>query len=486
MAQDTLSKIEEMPSFSPRLDEAYTLLSEAQKRELSRYLTSAYFVRDKNLLQLHNFFCSPSSTEARYDKLAAWKFVFIRTPFNEKKFRYLVSDLLSAVESFIYLEQVLEKKPGYYQHLHRYYTLHEATENHTALAAKIQNTTKLAKVVLHPSSYLERHFESELIEELHTSSLKAYRSFVKDKPTGEPGGLDSYYVIEKLRQMCHLANNNNVFGLNNQSFNQAEVLKLAVHPTLQSNFFVAAYYHVYQLLISGKEAHYYNLNELVNKYGFDMDETTLADLLTYARNFCIAQVNAGQSRFFDELLELYRQGLKYGSLLPNGEINERNYKNIVTTALRTGQHEWALDFMEEYRYKLNKVVRDNAYNYNMANYYFHAGKYDKVLRNLQKVQLADLFYGLDARSLMLKCYFELDETEAFMNTYYSFRTFVQRRKNVSKQHQKFYLNLLRLSKKLMNLRPSDRKAIEKLDKEIKTSTALADKNWLEEKLKVYL
>ena len=38
----------------------------------------------------------------------------------------------------------------------------------------------------------------------------------------------------------------------------------------------------------------------------------------------------------------------------------------------------------------------------------------------------------------------------------------------------------------MNLRPSDKKAIEKLEAEIKNSKALADKNWLEERLKIYL
>jgi hypothetical protein len=122
----------------------------------------------------------------------------------------------------------------------------------------------------------------------------------------------------------------------------------------------------------------------------------------------------------------------------------------------------------------------------MANYFFHTGKYDKVLLNLQKVQLADLFYGLDARSLMLKCYYELNEKEAFMNAYYSFRVFVQRRKNISRQHQEFYLNFLRITKKLMNLRPSDKKTIQSLHHQIKTSKALADKNWLEEKLKIYL
>jgi len=173
-------------------------------------------------------------------------------------------------------------------------------------------------------------------------------------------------------------------------------------------------------------------------------------------------------------------------LLLNGEINQQNYKNIVTTGLRIGKQQWVYDFINEYRYKLNKSVRENAFNYNLANYFFHIGKFDNALQNLQKVSLADLFYGLDARSLMLKSYYELNEYEAFLNTYYSFRVFVMRKKNVSEQHRRNYLNFLRIAKKLMNLRPRDKKNILKIQDEIKTQKALADKSWLEDKIKVFV
>jgi hypothetical protein len=422
----------------------------------------------------------------RYDKKAAWKFIYHSAVYNEKKFRYLISDLLSALESFIYFHQVLTTKPGYFQYVLNYYTLHGAVENKSALAIKIQNNNKADKPVVNPGYFLEKHFETELIEELHTTSLKSYRGYIKEKRNEEPTGLDCYYVIEKLRQMCRIANDNNVFGLNLCCFNEAEVIALVAQPKIGANLFVAAYFNVLELQTKKQNESYYKLKKLLEQNGYEMEDNNIAELTTYARNFCIARINEGQSAFFDELFDLYRQGLKNGSLLPNGEINERNFKNIVTTALRTEKHDWALSFIEDYRFRLNKVVRDNAFNYNMANYFFHTGKYDKVLLNLQKVQLADLFYGLDARSLMLKCYYELNEKEAFMNAYYSFRVFVQRRKNISRQHQEFYLNFLRITKKLMNLRPSDKKTIQSLHHQIKTSKALADKNWLEEKLKIYL
>ncbi|HLP52481.1 MAG TPA: hypothetical protein VK154_16450 [Chitinophagales bacterium] len=473
-------------SFSIRLQEQYRILSEEEKRELNRYLSSAYFNRDAALCGLHTYLCLEQPEEERYDNKLAWKHVFAKAPYNEKKFRYMVSDLLAAIEEFIYTRYTLTHKPQYVQVLDEYYSLREATENKTALANKIMKRAQAKKNVLSPGYFLEQHFTSELIEELHTGSLKTYSKFIAANKKDEPSGLDVYYLIEKLRQMCLVANDNNVFGTTTKCFNAAETLQLASLPKLNSNPFVQAYRTLYRLITEKTDEQYFAIKKIIAKHGYDFEDKNLAELFAYARNFCISRVNAGQGKFFDELFELYQQGLQKRVLLLNGEINERNFKNIVTTALRTKQYDWTLDFINEYRYQLNKVVRENAYNYNMANYLFHTGQYDKALRNLQKVQLGDLFYGLDARSLMLKCYFELDEKEAFLNAYYSFRVFVQRRKNVSEQHRKNYLNFLRIAKKLMNLRVRDKGAIVKLQGEIASAKALADKNWLQEKLQVYL
>jgi len=472
--------------FSSRLQEFYRILSESEKRQLSRYLSSSYFNRDKSLYELHQFLIKEQPDKTRYDKKAAWKFVFVKANYSEKKFGYMVSDLLAAIEEFIYTEQVLKKKPNYVHVLDEYYTLRDARGNKLSLGTKILSHKTEKRNVVSPEHFLEQHFRNELMEELHTGSLKTYSKYISENRKNEPDGLDTYYVIEKLRQMCLVANDNNVFGTKQKTYYEHEILQLASSKQFSTNEFVQAYLSVYKLLTEKNEQQYFALKKIIDKHGYDFEDKNLSELFTYARNFCISKINAGQQNFYHEIFDLYEQGLKKRVLLLNNEINERNYKNIVTTALRIKKHEWAFDFINEYRYRLNKSVRENAYSYSLANYFFHTKDYDKALRSLQKVQLTDLFYGLDARSLMLKCYFELDEKEAFLNSYFSFRVFIMRRKNVSEQHRRNYLNFLRIAKKLMNVRVRDKKAIQKIETEIKTSKAIADKNWLEEKLKVYL
>lgn len=473
-----------LSAFSNRLEEWYRILSESEKRDIKRYLSSPFLNRDKSLLPLHEYLCKHQTEN--YDKHAAWKFIFPKTAYNEKKFRYMVSDLGATLAEFVYANEIFRNKPGYVHVLDEYLTLREAEVNKAALAAKIMNRHKVKAVKISSENFLEKHFENELVEELKSVSRKTYSKYIRENRKSEPSGLDAYYVVEKLRQMCLVENDNNVFGTATTCFFEKEILQLANSKQFAANEFVNAYTGVFHLLKTKKEQHYFLLKNILKKSAYDFERKNLAELFTYARNFCIAQINSGKANFYDEIFELYEQGLQKRIILVNGEINEQNYKNIVTTALRIKKTDWALRFINDYHYQLNKTVRENAFNYNLANYFFHTKQYDKALRNLQKVQLSDLFYGLDARSLTLKCYFELDEKEAFLNAYFSFRIFIMRKKNVSEQHRRNYLNFLRIAKKIMNLRVRDKKAVQHLQFEIQNAKALADKNWLEEKLKVYL
>jgi hypothetical protein len=471
---------------SARLEELYTILSAVEKKELERFLASPYFNRNNSLLLLHQFLSEVNVTDKKYNKAVAWRAVFKNVSYNEKKFRYLVSDMLAAIDDFIFINEMLKTKPSDIHLLDEYYSVHDAPLSKASLTTKIVSGNKSKHLIKTPAYYLQQHYEQELLEELNSASLKNYLKYIKRNRSEAAGGLDIFYVIEKLRQLCLFANDNNIFGVNMNTYQQQRVLKEAATFPFNENIFVQAYLNVYRMLTLRSEKYYFCLIEILQKHGFEIALNNLVELFTYARNFCIARINAGQHHFYTEIFELYKQGLDKNILLPNGQINKINFKNIVTTGLRIGEHVWVFDFIQQYQYKLNKSLRNDAYHYNFANYCFHTRQFDKALKSLQKVQLNDLFYGLDARSLMLKCYYELDEKEAFLNTYFSFRMFVQRRKNVSEQHRKNYLNFLRVSKKLMNIRPSNKQSVLKIQREIYNSKALADKNWLEAKVKVFI
>jgi len=84
--------------------------------------------------------------------------------------------------------------------------------------------------------------------------------------------------------------------------------------------------------------------------------------------------------------------------------------------------------------------------------------------------------------MLLKIYFELDETDALYSFFDSFKNYIYRHKEVGYGKDN-YLNLIKYAKKLLNTNPRDKKAIAKLTEEITQTQAIAEKAWLLERVK---
>jgi hypothetical protein len=64
------------------------------------------------------------------------------------------------------------------------------------------------------------------------------------------------------------------------------------------------------------------------------------------------------------------------------------------------------------------------------------------------------------------------------------RTYIKRKSKIA-YHQENYLNLLKFTKRLLLLVPSEREHIVHLKTEIQTTKALAERKWLLEKVERY-
>ncbi len=65
----------------------------------------------------------------------------------------------------------------------------------------------------------------------------------------------------------------------------------------------------------------------------------------------------------------------------------------------------------------------------------------------------------------------------------SFRTYLNRHKEIPQNRRKNYTNLIRILKKFTNITPGDKSNVEKIKKELdKMEGIAASKNWLKEKI----
>ena len=97
-------------------------------------------------------------------------------------------------------------------------------------------------------------------------------------------------------------------------------------------------------------------------------------------------------------------------------------------------------------------LRENAYVYNLANFYYTTKAYKKSLQLLHEVKFIDTSYHLGAKIIQLKSYYELNETEAFYALNDAFKIYLMRSKDLSTYRKQANMNLLRFAVRIFKLK----------------------------------
>lgn len=192
-------------------------------------------------------------------------------------------------------------------------------------------------------------------------------------------------------------------------------------------------------------------------------------------------MNAGRLTFQNELLSVYQSALENGALLSNGRISQWDFKNVVTVALRVNEFDYVREFIHNYKQNLAPPQRKNALAYNLANLHFYETNHRAAIKQLQKVDLDDVFYRLDARSILLKSYYELDDTDALFYHATAFRSMLNRNRKISDNQRKLYLNLIKHTLSLSRA-AGEKQKVNAVKSRVKNNPNVADLSWLEAKL----
>jgi len=403
--------------------------------------------------------------------------IYPNSHFNDKVVRYLLTDTNKVVFEYLSYKQ-LSKQPQKQQSL----LLQELSERKCSRAfdktynQELNRAEKLGHV---DSDAL--HYRYELL------SLKAKEELGSGKRSSDIFEesslfLDLYFVAKKLQISAEKINLNFILKKEwNDSF-----LKTILEQIDNGLFSDNPYINLYRLIIQSltepeNESVFGKLKSEVPKLMGSLSASELSDLYQYLLNYCIRRINAGKLAFQDELLAVYQSALEHGALLTNGSISQWDFKNVVTIALRTGNVDYAREFIHDYKQYLPSSERTNALAYNLANLHFSEKKYRAAIKQLQKVDLDDVFYRLDARSILLKSFYELDDSDALFYHATAFRSLLNRNRKISDQQRKLYLNLIKHTISVSRA-AGDSVKLNAIRKRISKNPNVADLNWLEAKI----
>lgn len=468
---------------------ALDALDAAGRSRFEAFIFSPYFNKHEGIRQLVAWALAQNGTRHADVMEAAARHLYGDDPQRHKKLAPLLSQCMRLYEEWLGLEHMKREQEGIPVQLAalEHLRLKGRWKHHDRLTR--QTAKKLAAAPVQDLDLLEWQFKVAHEEEQRHARESAFSEdpWLQQKIDR----LDAWYAAQALMAGCEIETRRAVLNVDARPPAFVEWLGAAdqLPDFLAAQPLVLAWFLVFKTLQRDDESCFREAMDCLAAKHEALERPMLASLYNFLGNFCARQINKGRSRYLSAMFELYRTQLEMGLLTLDGYMSEWQYKNIVATGLLLGQSDWVYRFIHEYRETLPAEVRDNAFTYNLAYYYYATRQLDKVLELLLKVEYRDIRYYVGAKSMLLKTYYELDEGEALRALASSIKQYLKRKDILSQSRRKAFMRFVDLTLRCYNLRQdwqimhrSDvEKRLRKLHREIGKSAELINPDWLWQK-----
>lgn len=427
-------------------------LSTRKQHRFCEYVSAPFFNKHQPTIHLLAFLMkyAPAFQLENLDRKVLFEVIYPHKKINDTQFNYVVSKLLDLLSNFLayeeYETQTFSKK---YNALK---AVHELGISKQAASHSRQHILLQEQYPFHTVDfYYEKYRYHKMLNQIH---LDKKQRLYDANLQWQNNQLDYFYLAKKLKIACDMLSRNIVIQANYEAhyiedllaWLEADRIDLEEHPLIH------VYYQVLKTLQESTDSAYQKLKELIENYSKLFLPEELLLLYNYAENFCILKINNGTTRYYKEFLTIYKQKLDKQLLLEDGYLPEGDYKNIVTAGVRTKDYQWTEAFIHKNKQKLRPEVQENAFNYNLAVFYYATQQHSAALELLMTILFTDISYGVGAKTIQLQIYYELNEMEPLINLVDTFRLYVMRHKTQSDYRKKANLNMLRIVKKVAKLK----------------------------------
>jgi len=451
-------------------------------REFRKFVQSPYFNQREDVVQLFTYL-EPAIKKlalSDLDRRKVFKAVYPKEAFTEKRLRHTTSVLLKLVKKyFIQLElenDTISSQQYFYKSLRE-----------RDLPVFFEKEWSTANVLLEKESrrdgaFYFQKYKLDLEGLLHTMSQRRTGEMNFQNVADQ---LTIFYISGILRLCTQIQSHRT---LSKQVYDLKllrQVLDFIAEGGYEDIPVVSLYYHGYKSIecleqedLPNSETHFQKLKSLIAEHWQLFPSLEMSGFYLLAINYCIRRMNAGERRFVREAFELFRSALANGVLLQKGIFSSFTYKNITRLGMALSENDWVEQFLDDYKKHLHPRERENSWCYNLAYFYFQQQKYKSAMPLLLQVEFKDVLNNLDARRMLLKSYFELEEYNALESLLDSFAGYLRRQKGIG-YHRENNLNLIRFVRKEGK---RDKKTLLKLKTEMEQTKWLAEREWLMEKV----
>lgn len=469
----------------PKIISAYQSLSSNTQKKFSKFLHSPYFNTRMKIIQLGDYITAMQPDDD-WKPEEAFASVFGKKRFAPLPLNNLMSDLYKLLEKFLRIE-AMEK------------------EEELKHAAEVKGISQISAPAV-TKAYLRKKEKQEMQDEFGKYQLYKLADQFHFQQTRRNSNNDlissqknftNHFLQQQLRTWCELLNRSNILSLD---FDRSELIRFKTIlqefiDELKNNPRIYFYYAIFLWLNDPADDRWYaGFPEKLIEHLDTLSDNDAREICAYVQNYCVKRINEGRESYLRELFNLFNLMIAKNLIVDGNILSQWTYKNIVTTGLRLKEFEATEQFIHDWYIKLPESDRDNAYQYNLAVLHYESKQYKRAMQLLNKVHFTDPNYYLDAKSILLKIYFEQEAFEAIHTLKDTVKIYLLREKLLSKNQKQLYKNLFSYTLKLYRLKyesgylPAEKlhAALQKLIKDIQQNELVANKAWLNQQTEEFL
>jgi hypothetical protein len=445
-----------------------------------RFVSSPYYNSGKAVIALLKEVVALISKEKELEDRKIWAKIYPSEAYNDVRFRKIVSELGKLLRKYLATQQLQQDPVSEPLFTLRHLLDKGLTADTESILALTNERIENQPFRNHDFQYQKYQIEKAAYEVHELENYHMERSNIE----AIIGHLDTFYLSEKLRLYCSMLSRTNIVKHDYQLLFIDEIIEHVDREGYFDCVSVRLYYLMLQTFRHQEDETFFrNLVTFAGQHYLQFPKMEMYNVYGQALNCCIIFINKGRLDFLEEYRNLFfsllEKGLAYSP--STGELSPWRFANTVSVLNRLGLFQISETFIAEQQAFLPAQWASNAVSYNLAQVYFYQKKYDAVLLQLREVEYEDVSYNLGAKAIMLATYFETSEWVALDHLIDSFSTFLKRNQKLTPDRKKNYQNLVKFLKKLLELRFSDRKALQQLIVQVQESP-VASKKWLLEKI----
>lgn len=449
----------------------FNALSKEEIKDLAKWLDSPIHNQRKDVVQLFSFLRKYSHSNSKIKPNIIWSSISPNVPYDNKLLRYTMSYLQQQILDFLaynhWAKDDLRRNLDLIKSLREHRT-HKHFYKYFDLASERIENQNLRDASFFYHSY---HLNYEKYEYEISQNRNTAQEFSKFSTQ-----LTLYFVISLLKQRCAVFSHKAMTTKDEDKDIPDDILELLATKYMQTSPVVLLYFSIYNLLKNYDENIYQDVKTNLPLQLIYFPTNEQRDLILLTINFCIRLWNNGRSDFLKEAVDWYQIGLDTKALFENGVLSRFTFKNVIVAAIVMQDFKKAEQFVNIYQPFLEEKFRENTVNYCLSLIYFRQSDYTKAMNLLQKSDFDDVLHNLDARRMLLRIYYDLDEIDALLSHIDSFKVYIKRQKNIG-YHGVNYLNLIKYTTKIIK-NNKNKKILEKIKSEIIVEKNVAEKDWL--------